>query len=44
MQEEDDRMLAFLERRATLDGIVQKRVELAANVAATHTSVGDPAH
>ena len=44
MQEEDDRMLAFLDRRATLDGIVQKHVELAANAAAPHTSVGDPAH
>ena len=44
MQEEDDRTLAFLDRRATLDGIVQKHVELAANVAAPHTSVGDPAH
>ena len=44
MQEEDDRMLAFLERRATLDGTVQKHVELAANAAAPHTSVGDPAH
>ena len=41
MQEEDDRTLAFLERRATLDGTVQKHVELAA---APHTSVGDPAH
>ena len=44
VQEEDDRLLAFLDRRATLDGIVQKHVELAANVAAPHTSVGDPAH
>ena len=44
MQEEDDRTLAFLDRRATLDGIVQKHVELAANAAAPHTSVGDPAH
>ena len=44
MQEEDDRTLAFLERRATLDGTVQKHVELAANAAAPHTSVGDPAH
>ena len=44
MQEEDDRTLAFLHRRATLDGIVQKHVELAANAAAPHTSVGDPAH
>ena len=42
--EEDDRLLAFLDRRATLDGIVQKHVELAANAAAPHTSVGDPAH
>ena len=44
MQEEDDRTLAFLDRRATLDGTVQKHVELAANAAAPHTSVGDPAH
>ena len=44
MQEEDDRTLAFLERRATLDGTVQKHVELATNAAAPHTSVGDPAH
>ena len=44
MQEEDDRTLAFLERRATLDGTVQKHVELAANAAAPHTSVGDPVH
>ena len=44
MQEEDDRTLAFLERRATLDDTVQKHVELAANAAAPHTSVGDPAH
>ena len=44
MQEEDDRMLAFLERRATLDGTIQKHVELAANADAPHTSVGDPAH
>ena len=44
MQEEDDRTLAFLDRRATLDGIVQKHVELAANAAAPHTSVGDPVH
>ena len=44
MQEEDDRTLAFLDRRATLDGIVQKHVELAANVADPHTSVGDPVH
>ena len=44
MQEEDDRTLAFLDRRATLDGIVQKHVELAANAATPHTSVGDPAH
>ena len=42
--EEDDRSLAFLTRRATLDGIVQKHVELAANATAPHTSVGDPAH
>ncbi|XBH55277.1 hypothetical protein VPH35_077394 [Triticum aestivum] len=42
--EEDDRSLAFLDRRATLDGIVQKHVELAANAAAPHMSVGDPAH
>ena len=44
MQEEDDRTLAFLERRATLDDTVQKHVELAANATAPHTSVGDPAH
>ena len=44
MQEDDDRTLAFLDRRETLDGIVQKHVELAANSAAPHTSVGDPAH
>ena len=44
MQEEEDRMLAFLDRRATMDGTVQKHVELAANAAAAHTSVGDPAH
>ena len=44
MQEEDDRTLAFLDRRATLDDIVQKHVELAANAAAPHTSVGDPVH
>ena len=44
MQEEDDRTLAFLDHRATLDGIFQKHVELAANAAAPHTSVGDPAH
>src|SRR3990170_326684 len=44
MQEEDDRTLAFLDRRATLDGIVQKHVELATNTAAPHTSVGDPVH
>ena len=42
--EEDDRMLAFLDHRATLDGIVQKHVELAANASTPHTSVGDPAH
>ena len=44
MQEEDDRMLAFLDHRATLDDIVQKHVELAANAAAPHTLVGDPVH
>ena len=44
MQEEDDRALAFLERWATLDGTVQKHVELAANAAAPHMSVGDPTH
>ena len=44
MQEEDDRTLTFLERRATLDDTVQKHVELAANAAAPHTSVGDPVH
>ena len=43
-QEEDDRMLTFLDRRATLDGTAQKQVDLAANAAAPHTSVGDPAH
>ncbi|XBH83640.1 hypothetical protein VPH35_072010 [Triticum aestivum] len=37
MQEEDDWTLAFLDRRATLDGTVQKHVELAANAAAPHT-------
>jgi hypothetical protein len=37
-------MLAFFDRRATLDGIVQKHVELAANAAASHPSVGDPVH
>ena len=42
--EEDDRPLAFLTRRASLDGIVQKHVELAANTAAPHMSVGDPVH
>ena len=42
--EEDDRSLAFLDRRATLGGIVHKHVELAANAAAPHTLVGDPAH
>ena len=42
--EEDDRSLAFLDRRATLGGIVHKHVELAANAAAPHTSVGDPVH
>ena len=44
MQEEDDRTLAFLDRRATLDDIVQKHVELAANATAPHTLVGDPVH
>ena len=44
MQEEDDRTLAFLERRATLDGTVQKHVELTANATASHASVGDPVH
>ena len=44
MQEKEDMTLAFLDRRATLDGIVQKHVELAANTVAPHTSVGDPAH
>ena len=44
VQEEDDRSLAFLDRRATLYDIVQKHVELAANAAAPHTSVGDLAH
>ena len=42
--EEEDRSLAFLTHRATLDDIVQKHVELAANAAAPHTSVGDPTH
>ena len=42
--EEDDRLLAFLTRRATLDVIVQKPVELATNAAAPYTSVGDPVH
>ena len=44
MQEEDDRTLAFSDRRETLDDIVQKHVELTANAAAPHMSVGDPAH
>ena len=44
MQEEDDRTLVFLERMATLDGTIQKHVELVANAAAPHTSVGDPVH
>ena len=44
MKEEDARTLAFLDHRATLDDIVQKHVELAANAAAPHTSVGDPVH
>ena len=44
MLEEDDRKLAFLDRRATLDDIVQKHVELAANAVAPHTSVGDSVH
>ena len=39
---EDRKTLAFLDHRATLDGIVQKHVQLAANAAAPHTSVGDP--
>ena len=43
IQEEDDRTLAFLERRATLDGTVQKHVELATNAATPHMSVGVPA-
>jgi hypothetical protein len=30
---EDDRMVTFLDHRATLDGIVQKHVDLAANTA-----------
>ena len=42
--EEDDRSLAFLTRRATLDGIVQKHIEHAANAAAHHTSVDDSTH
>ena len=42
MQGEDDRTLAFLDRRATLDGIVQKHVELAANTAPpSHVGVGN---
>ena len=44
MQEEDDRTLAFLDCRATLYDTVQKHVEFAANAAAPHMSVGDPAH
>ena len=44
MQEEDDRTLAFLDRRATLDGTVQKHVVLTANATAPHTSVGDRTH
>ena len=44
VQEEDDRTAAFLDRRATLDGIVQKHVDLATNAAAPHPSVGGPAH
>ena len=44
MQEEDNRTRAFLDRTATLDGIVQKHIELAANAAAPHMSVGDPVH
>ena len=44
MQEEDDRTLAILDRRATLDGTVQKHVVLTANATAPHTSVGDRTH
>ena len=44
MQEEDDRTLAFLDCRATLDDIVQKHVELAANAATPHMSVGYATH
>ena len=44
MLEEDDRSLAFFTRKATLDSIVQKHIELAANAVAPHTPVGDPAH
>ena len=44
VQEEDDRTLAFLDGRTTMDGIVQKNAELTANAAAPHTSDGDPAH
>ena len=44
MQEDDDRTLAFLDHRENLDNIVQKHVEIAANAAAPHTSVGDPVH
>ena len=44
VQEEDDRTLAFLDNRETLDDIVQKHVELAANAIAPHTSVCDPTH
>ena len=44
MPEEEDRSLAFLTRRPSLDDIFQKHVELAANAAAPHTSVGVPVH
>ena len=36
MQEEDDRTLAFLDHRATLDGIVQKHVELRQRCCSSH--------
>ena len=44
MQEEDDRTLAFLDHRATLDDIFQKHVEITANVVARYTSISDRAH
>jgi hypothetical protein len=36
LREEDDRMVAFLDRRATLDGLVQKHIDLAYNATAPH--------